>query len=40
MKMDDDTAALYKFNEDLVSDSRVRTVLLPVRDGMMILEKL
>lgn len=40
LKMDVDTAALHRFNETVKVDSRVRTVLLPVRDGLMILEKL
>lgn len=39
LKMDVDTAALHQFNEDVKHDERVRAVLLPVRDGLMVLEK-
>lgn len=37
---DKDTIALRKFNEEVHNDSRVSNVLLPVRDGLMILQKL
>ncbi|MFM2206930.1 MAG: hypothetical protein RL213_905 [Bacteroidota bacterium] len=38
--MDSDTLALHRFNERVSTDNRVRSVLLPVRDGLMVLEKL
>ncbi|MEY4594595.1 MAG: hypothetical protein RIQ47_1005 [Bacteroidota bacterium] len=38
-KMDADTAALHHFNEIVSHDSRVTAVLLPVRDGLMLLQK-
>ncbi|MFM7217012.1 MAG: O-methyltransferase [Bacteroidota bacterium] len=38
-QMDADTAALYRFNEHVRADNRVETVLLPVRDGLMIIRK-
>ncbi|MFM9026812.1 MAG: O-methyltransferase [Bacteroidota bacterium] len=37
--MDPDTVALYRFNEYVKADKRVETVLLPVRDGLMIIRK-
>ena len=37
---DKDTVALRKFNQEVHNDSRVSNVLLPVRDGLMILRKL
>ncbi len=36
---DKDTKALLSFNEKVHNDNRVRNVLLPVRDGLMLLEK-
>jgi caffeoyl-CoA O-methyltransferase len=36
---DKDTRALLTFNEKVHNDKRVRNVLLPVRDGLMLLEK-
>lgn len=38
-QMDADTAALFEFNKHVKADSRVETVLLPVRDGLMIIRK-
>jgi hypothetical protein len=38
-KMDVDTAALHQFNETVCRDNRVTAVLLPVRDGLMLLQK-
>ncbi len=38
-KLDKDTEALIKFNEQVHTDSRVENVLLPIRDGLMILRK-
>lgn len=37
--MDDDTKALSKFNEKIMNDNRVENILLPVRDGLMIIRK-
>ncbi len=39
-KMGKDTKALIKFNKKMHTDSRVENVLLPVRDGLMILRKI
>lgn len=39
-KMDKDTKALYAFNEKVCADKRVVPVLLPVRDGLLVLRKL
>jgi len=39
LKNDPDTAALHKFNEAVTSDERVENVLLPVRDGLMLIYK-
>lgn len=38
-KMDADTLAIHKFNEAVNKDERVESLLLPVRDGLMILRK-
>lgn len=38
-KMDDDTKALSDFNKKIMSDDRVENILLPVRDGLMIIRK-
>lgn len=38
-EMDTDTMALKKFNEKIHSDERVENLLLPVRDGLMIIRK-
>lgn len=40
LKTDNDTAALSRFNDRICSDTRVRPVLLPVRDGLMFAEKI
>lgn len=37
---DRDTRAILAFNEHVQNDSRVRNLLLPFRDGIMIIEKL
>lgn len=37
--MDDDTKALSDFNKKIMSDDRVENILLPVRDGLMIIRK-
>jgi len=38
-EMDDETRAIHKFNSMVQSDSRVENVLLPVRDGLMVIRK-
>ena len=38
--MDADTKAIVEFNEKVQNDNRVENVLLPVRDGLMIVRKL
>ena len=37
--MDEDTRALFEFNKKIMSDDRVENILLPVRDGLMIIRK-
>lgn len=37
---DEDTQAIKKFNEKIHNDTRVDNVLLPVRDGVMIIHKI
>ena len=39
-KMSKDTKALIRFNKKMHTDTRVENVLLPVRDGLMILRKI
>lgn len=39
-KTDTDTAALMAFNQQVQHDERVENVLLPIRDGLMIIRKL
>ncbi|KQS31408.1 O-methyltransferase [Dyadobacter sp. Leaf189] len=39
IKLDKDTKALLDFNRMVHEDSRVSNVLLPIRDGLMILQK-
>ncbi|MDP3557244.1 MAG: O-methyltransferase [Bacteroidota bacterium] len=38
--MDNDTLAIHQFNQKVNSDPRVENLLLPVRDGLMLLRKL
>ncbi len=38
-KKDKDTQAIVSFNEKIQNDSRVENVLLPVRDGIMLMRK-
>jgi len=38
-KMDEETTALDKYNKKLLASDRVETMLLPVRDGLMISRK-
>ncbi|HEU5289778.1 MAG TPA: methyltransferase, partial [Cyclobacteriaceae bacterium] len=38
-KPDKDTRAIQEFNLKVQSDSRVENVLLPVRDGIMVMRK-
>jgi predicted O-methyltransferase YrrM len=37
--MDEETLALHRFNSKVQNDSRVKNVMLPVRDGLMIIQK-
>ena len=36
---DEDTQALHSFNQKVMADDRVENVLLPVRDGLMVVRK-
>ncbi len=36
---DEDTRALHEFNEKVMADDRVENVLLPIRDGLMLIRK-
>jgi predicted O-methyltransferase YrrM len=36
---DEDTQALHDFNQKVIADDRVENVLLPIRDGLMIIRK-
>lgn len=38
-QMDDETAALHAFNEKIHADPRCKHVLMPVRDGLMVIMK-
>ncbi|MBW8050855.1 MAG: O-methyltransferase [Cytophagales bacterium] len=38
-KIDEDTQAIINFNNEVQNDPRVENVLLPVRDGLMIIRK-
>ncbi len=38
-KMDKDTLALHQFNQRIAADQRIEKVLLPVRDGLMVMQK-
>ncbi|MCS7005499.1 MAG: class I SAM-dependent methyltransferase [Cytophagales bacterium] len=37
---DKDTASLHQFNQKILSDNRVENLLLPLRDGLMIMRKI
>lgn len=39
-KPDKDTRAILEFNDKVVKDKRVNCLLLPVRDGLMLMQKL
>jgi len=39
-KVDKDTRAIVEFNEKVQRDERVENVLLPIRDGMMLMRKI
>lgn len=39
IESDPDTAALVAFNEKIQSDPRVQNVLMPIRDGLMVIRK-
>ncbi len=36
---DEDTQALHEFNQMVIADDRVENVLLPIRDGLMVIRK-
>ena len=36
---DEDTRALYEFSQKVMADERVENVLLPIRDGLMVIRK-
>lgn len=36
---DEDTQALHEFNQMVLADNRVENVLLPIRDGLMVVQK-
>ncbi len=38
-KMDKDTKAIHEFNQKIQEDNRVENVLLPIRDGIMMVRK-
>ncbi len=38
-EMDEDTRVIHQFNQTVKNDARVQAVLLPIRDGLMILQK-
>jgi predicted O-methyltransferase YrrM len=38
-KIDKDTALIQEFNQLIVNDERVETLLLPIRDGIMVTRK-
>lgn len=39
-KLDEDTLALKAFNKKIQEDERVENVLMPVRDGLMVIRKI
>ncbi len=39
-EMDKETLALHEFNEFIQNDARVENILLPIRDGLMVVRKL
>jgi len=36
---DENTKALHEFNQKVLADKRVSNVLLPIRDGLMVVRK-
>ncbi len=38
-RMDEETAAIHRFNQKITADPRVENLLLPVRDGLMLIRK-
>ena len=38
-EMDRETLALHEFNEFVQNDGRVENMLLPIRDGLMVIRK-
>ncbi|TAH42169.1 MAG: O-methyltransferase [Bacteroidetes bacterium] len=39
LKMDSDTKSIHAFNQKIQQDTRIENVLLPVRDGIMLIRK-
>jgi caffeoyl-CoA O-methyltransferase len=39
-KKDKDTELIHAFNKKVSEDTRVKTILLPIRDGLMVIQKL
>jgi predicted O-methyltransferase YrrM len=39
-KLDKDTQAIASFNEKVAKDGRVSCMLLPLRDGLMLIQKI
>jgi predicted O-methyltransferase YrrM len=40
LKKDADTQALHLFNQKIQADPRVENLLLPIRDGIMMMQKI
>lgn len=38
--MDEETKAIVSFNKKVQKDTRVENVLMPIRDGLMVVRKL
>ena len=38
--MDQDTLAIDNYNKKIINDPRVETLLLPIRDGIMVSRKI
>lgn len=39
-EMDSDTKRIHEFNQKIAADARVKNLLLPIRDGLMLMHKL
>jgi len=38
-EMDNDTRVMHAFNKKILADDRVENIILPIRDGLMIIRK-